>query len=73
MINNSGIAIQGGQVNTGTITGDLPRVPVKVELVGDKATLFMAPAAKNNWDHVSVRNFSGHPLKTLTIRWHVLQ
>jgi serine/threonine protein kinase len=71
--NNTGLMIQGGEVNTGTISGDLPRVPVKVEVVGTQATPMVVPGVRNHWDHVGVRNLSGRPMKNLVIRWKVVR
>jgi hypothetical protein len=65
--------IQGGEVNIGTISGDLPRVPVKIELVGSQATLVALPTERNHWDHIAVRNLSGGPMKNLVIRWKVVK
>jgi serine/threonine protein kinase len=73
ILNNTGLMIQGGEVNTGTISGDLPRVPVKIEVVGTQATPMVVPGVRNHWDHVGVRNLSGRPLKNLVIRWKVIK
>lgn len=71
ILNNTGLIIQGGQVNAGELTGDLPRVPVTVEVVSGKATMIIAPANRNKWDHIALRNFSGSPLKAVVIHWKV--
>jgi serine/threonine-protein kinase len=47
VLKNGGFIIQGGQANTGAITGDLPRVPVKIQIVGDQAGIIQAPNPKN--------------------------
>ena len=73
VFNNTGLVIQAGHANTGTITGDLPRVPVTIELSGDKGTLVAVPARRNQWDHIAVRNLSGGPMKQLTIHWKVVK
>jgi hypothetical protein len=68
---NLGLAIQGGEVNVGEMTGDLPRVPVSVEITSGVGTITAVPAKKNQWDHLVVRNLSGKPMTSLTIRWKV--
>jgi serine/threonine protein kinase len=73
VLKNTGMMIQGGEVNIGTISGDLPRVPVKIELVGSQATLVALPTERNHWDHIAVRNLSGGPMKNLVIRWKVVK
>jgi serine/threonine protein kinase len=73
VLNNTGLMIQAGEANTGTISGDLPRVPVKIELAGTQATAITIPAARNQWDHLGVRNLSGKPMRSLVIRWKVIK
>jgi hypothetical protein len=71
VVNNLGLTIQAGQVNVGEITGDLPRVPVTIEITSGQGTIIAVPAKKNQWDHLSVRNLSGKPMTSMTIHWKV--
>jgi hypothetical protein len=73
VLNNTGLIIQGGQANSGEVVGDLPRVPVTVEVVSGKAVVIVAPANRNKWDHIALRNLSGSPLKSVVIHWKVIK
>jgi hypothetical protein len=70
-VNNTGVIIQGGQANTGELTGDLPRVPVTVQITRGNATIILVPSFANKWDHISLRNLSGGPVKAFAIHWKV--
>jgi hypothetical protein len=63
------LIIQGGKPSAGILTGDLPRVPVTVELVGS-AKLLEAPSEHNRWDRLVIRTTSDSPVD-ISIRWKV--
>jgi hypothetical protein len=65
------IVIQGGQANTGELTGDLPRVPVTVEVISGNATPIVPPASHNKWDHMTLLSVSAAPVDSVVIRWKV--
>jgi hypothetical protein len=44
---------------------------VSVEITSGVGTITAVPAKKNQWDHLVVRNLSGKPMTSLTIRWKV--
>jgi serine/threonine protein kinase len=71
LLNNSGVIIQGGQANTGVLAGDLPRVPVTVQVTHGDATIILVPSFANKWDHLSLRNLSGVPVKSFAVHWKV--
>jgi hypothetical protein len=68
---NGGVRIQGGRANVGTLTNDLPRVPVAVEVVSGGATIIEPPSESNHWDRLTLRNFSGSPVADIVIHWKV--
>jgi hypothetical protein len=61
------LIIQGGKPSAGMLTGDLPRVPVTVELVG-AAKLLEAPSARNHWDRLVIRP-AADSTGDIAIRW----
>jgi serine/threonine-protein kinase len=69
--NHSTIVIQGGKASTGELTGDLPRVPVTVEVTSGNATPIVLPASHNKWDHITLLSASAAPLNSVVIHWKV--
>jgi len=65
------VIIQGGKPNAGTLTSDLPRVPVTVEVVGGRAKVLEPPAAHNHWDRLVIKEAADSPASDIVIRWKV--
>jgi serine/threonine protein kinase len=66
------LTIQGGQATEGRLLGDLPRVPVTVDiLAANGATIAEQPSAANRFDRVVVRNGSSGGIEGIVIRWRV--
>ncbi|MGO9263237.1 MAG: serine/threonine-protein kinase [Bryobacteraceae bacterium] len=65
------LIIQGGRAVSGSLTGDLPRVPIAVEVLTTGVAVVQQPSAANQWDQVVVRNTSAAPLDGIQIRWRV--
>jgi serine/threonine protein kinase len=66
---NHMVVIQGGTPNIGTLTNDLPRVPVTVESDSREVSILERPSPRNNWDRIVIRNRSDSP--GFVIRWKV--
>ena len=65
------LVIQGGGVSNGMLIGDLPRVPVTVEVLAAGANLTERPSAENQFDRVAVQNVTSNPVGGIVIRWRV--
>jgi serine/threonine-protein kinase len=65
------LTIQGGQAGAGRLIGDLPRVPVTVELIGLGFAMVEQPSAANQFDRIVVRDSSSTPMQSFVIRWRV--
>jgi serine/threonine protein kinase len=63
------LRIQGGKCEFGVVSGDLPRVPNRVEVVTSGITVADQPSAANQWDRLVLLNRSSMPLRTVQIRW----
>jgi tRNA A-37 threonylcarbamoyl transferase component Bud32 len=67
------VAIQGGKASSGSLTGDLPRVPVTVQIVTVGVVPAEPPAPHNHWDRLILRNISGAAMAEIVIRWQVVK
>jgi serine/threonine protein kinase len=65
------LTIQGGQAAAGRLIGDLPRVPVTVDLLAVGVTFVEQPVAANQFDRVVLRNSSSVTAPSVVIRWRV--
>jgi serine/threonine protein kinase len=65
------LVIQGGGAVNGLLVGDLPRVPVSVDIIGVGANITERPSAENQFDRVVVQNVSSRPVGDIVIRWRV--
>jgi serine/threonine protein kinase len=65
------LTIQGGVAESGRLIGDLPRVPVVVELLAGDASVMQQPAETSRWDRLVLRNTGSTPLRGLVARWRV--
>jgi serine/threonine protein kinase len=68
---DSTLTIQAGKAATGNLLGDLPRVPVTVDILGVGANIVEQPSAVNQFDRIVLRNVSSTPIRALVIRWRV--
>ncbi len=65
------LIIQGGKASNGTVTNDLPRVPVTVQTASAGVRVLEPPTLHNHWDRLVMRNTSDLPLTDMIIRWKV--
>jgi serine/threonine protein kinase len=65
------LVIQGGQAVAGRMLGDLPRVPVTLDLLGVGAIIVEPPGPANQFDRVVLRNGSSSAISGIVIRWRV--
>jgi serine/threonine protein kinase len=65
------VTIQGGHTASGMVVGDLPRVPVTLDLIAYGATIAEYPSAANQFDRVAVQNTSPTVIRGIVIRWRV--
>jgi serine/threonine protein kinase len=65
------LVIQGGKAASGLLQGDLPRVPVTVDLIGGGVEVAEPPTSANQFDRVAIRNTSTSAVRGLVIRWRV--
>jgi len=65
------LIVQGGGASAGSLTGDLPRVPISVEAATSGVALVAVPSAANQWDQVVVKNTGAAPLGSIQLRWRV--
>jgi serine/threonine protein kinase len=68
---DSTLTIQAGKAAMGNLLGDLPRVPVTVDILGLGANLVEQPSAANQFDRIVLRNVSSTTIRALVIRWRV--
>ena len=65
------LSIQGGKSSSGTLTSDLPRVPLTIQVVTTGLAVLEPPVPPNHWDRLVLRNVSGSPVTEIVIHWHV--
>lgn len=64
---NTLLKIQGGGVNFGRLTNELPGIAVRVEVEPRDFVVVDAPSAANNWKSVSLRSL--RRVRQTVIRW----
>lgn len=64
------LIIQAGRASNGSLSGDVPRVPIDVETPPGSA-LAESPSEQNNWDRLVLRNDSGKNMDSIAIRWKI--
>ena len=65
------LVIQGGRAASGLLIGDLPRVPVSLDVIGPGAVIAESPSAANQFDRIVLRNTSSGAIRGIVIRWRV--
>jgi serine/threonine protein kinase len=65
------LTIQAGHVLSGSLNGDLPLVPVTIEVATPGIDIVEAPAAKNGWDRVVLRKTSPDKIDVIIVRWRI--
>jgi serine/threonine-protein kinase len=65
------LTIQAGHVLAGSLTGDLPLVPVAIDLEPSGIAIVESPSAQNSWDRIVVRNASTGKITSITVRWRL--
>jgi hypothetical protein len=65
------IRVNGSQANAGTLNGELPGVPVLIEVEPKDIGVAEAPGPSNGWKGFSFRSRKGRHT-VVTIRWRVL-
>jgi hypothetical protein len=53
---NTLVTINGDQVSFGRLTGELPGVPVSIQIQPDAFVVFEGPGPQNNWKRLSLRS-----------------
>ncbi len=53
---NTLVAINGDRVNFGRLTGELPGVPVTIQIEGNAFMILEPPGPENNWKKLSLRS-----------------
>jgi hypothetical protein len=65
-------AIKGSHASFGSVRGELPGVPVEIDIDSNRFAVALDPGPQNSWREVAIRSKKGGQL-TVTIRWTVLQ
>lgn len=69
---NTLVTINGNQVSLGRLTGELPGVPVRIELETDAFAIVEAPSPANNWKRLSLRSLKSVQT-AVVVKWIVQQ
>jgi hypothetical protein len=69
---NGVITIDGGRASAGSLSGELPGVPVMVEIQPSDVGLAEAPSSSNGWKRIVLRSRVNRQM-VVTIRWMVLR
>jgi hypothetical protein len=65
------LTIQAGKTASGFLQGDLPRVPVTLQILAVGATFVEQPSAANQFDRIVLRNVSSSAVRGIVIHWRV--
>lgn len=68
---NSQLAIDGKSSSTGSVTSELPGVPVKIQLWPSSARVVEAPGPQNRWKRLVIASGDRKQLRVI-IRWEVI-
>lgn len=63
------IVIQGGKASSGSLTNDLPRVPVVIDVPTTGIAVTEPPTPRNHWDRIILRDVSDSPINDVVIHW----
>ncbi|HTS31823.1 MAG TPA: protein kinase [Bryobacteraceae bacterium] len=63
------LTIQAGHVVHGSLSDDLPLVPITIEVTPPGLSIVEPPSTRNQWDRLVVRNDAGRTLTEITVRW----
>jgi hypothetical protein len=66
------VVINGTQVSVGRLTGELPGVPVVIQLETDDFMVIDAPGPGNGWKRLSLRS-RRRIRHAVTIKWGVMR
>ena len=69
---NTLVTIDGNQVSMGRLTGELPGVPVDIQLETDAFAIVEGPSAANHWKRLSLRSLK-RVHSAVVIKWGVRQ
>jgi len=70
LADQTALTIQAGRSDSGSLSGDLPRVPVTIEAPAGIA-VNEGPSEHNKWDRIVLRNNTGKDVETIAIRWKI--
>jgi len=63
--------IQGGRASGGRLIGDLPRVPVTMDIMASGGVITEPPSATNQWDRVVFKNDTTRVIGGVVLHWRV--
>jgi len=69
---NGSVTIEGKRATFGNLTGELPGVPVMIELDQREFALAEAPGPSNNWKRITIRSRNKRH-SVVTIKWSILK
>ena len=68
---NGTVVLDGGVASQGSLTGDLPGVPVMIEIESKDVGVAEPPSTGNGWKRITLRS-NKNINATVTIHWRVL-
>lgn len=72
LVKNGTVAIDGSSATSGIIQGELPGVPVMLEVQSRDVGIAEFPGPSNGWKHIVLRSSKNGDLR-VTIRWTVIR
>jgi hypothetical protein len=69
---NGSVTINGNTASFGRLTGELPGVPVMIEVDQREFALAEAPGPSNGWKRMTIRSRSKRH-SVVTIKWSILK
>jgi hypothetical protein len=68
---NSQLTVDGKTSSTGSVSSELPGVPVKIQLVPSSARVVETPGPQNRWKRLVISSGDTKQLRMIVIRWEV--
>lgn len=69
---NALVTIQGNSASSGLLKGQLPGVPVIIQVVPSNVGVAVSPGPQNGWKKVVLRGSKSQKI-VVTIEWRILQ
>jgi hypothetical protein len=70
---NSQLVIDGKQPSIGSVSSELPGVPVRIQLFSPGVRMIEAPSPENRWKRLVIASGEGGPIRSILIRWEVIR